>query len=83
VIGAVVHKEPDLDELSSRVPGRIRRLLERCLEKDVNRRLQSIGEARIALQEWLETRRRTLSRSRPRPHRGGGGCRGSRPPRAF
>ncbi|HSN54817.1 MAG TPA: hypothetical protein VLT32_09090, partial [Candidatus Sulfomarinibacteraceae bacterium] len=54
VIGAVVHKEPDLDELSSRVPGRIRRLLERCLEKDVNRRLQSIGEARIALQEWLE-----------------------------
>jgi serine/threonine-protein kinase len=36
------------------VPGRIRRLLERCLEKDVNRRLQSIGEARIALQEWLE-----------------------------
>jgi serine/threonine-protein kinase len=54
VIGAVVHKEPDLEELSSRVPGRIRRLLERCLEKDVNRRLQSIGEARIALQEWLE-----------------------------
>ena len=54
VIGAVVHKEPDLDELSSDVPLRIRRLLERCLQKDVNRRLQSIGEARIALQEWLE-----------------------------
>jgi len=54
VIGAVVHKEPDLDELSSKVPGQIRRLLERCLQKDENRRLQSIGEARIALQEWLE-----------------------------
>ena len=54
VIGAVVHKEPDLDELSSKVPAQIRRLLERCLQKDVNRRLQSIGEARIALQEWLE-----------------------------
>jgi serine/threonine protein kinase len=54
VIGAVVHKEPDLDELSSKVPGRIRRLLERCLQKDANRRLQSIGDARIALQEWLE-----------------------------
>ena len=54
VIGAVVHKEPDLDELSSKVPTRIRRLLERCLQKDANRRLQSIGDARIALQEWME-----------------------------
>ncbi len=54
VIGAVVHKEPDLDELSAKVPVQIRRLLERCLQKDANRRLQSIGDARIALQEWLE-----------------------------
>ncbi len=54
VIGAVVHKEPDLDELSSKVPSQIRRLLERCLQKDANRRLQSIGDARIALQEWME-----------------------------
>ena len=54
VIGAVVHKEPDLDELSSKVPTRIRLLLERCLQKDSSRRLQSIGDARIALQEWLE-----------------------------
>jgi serine/threonine-protein kinase len=50
----VVHKEPDLQALSSKVPARIRRLLTRCLEKDSSRRLQSIGEARIALQEWLE-----------------------------
>ncbi len=54
VIGAVVHKEPDLEELSSKVPAQIRRLLERCLQKDANRRLQSIGDARIALQEWME-----------------------------
>jgi serine/threonine-protein kinase len=54
VIGAVVHKEPELEELGARVPGRIRRLLERCLQKDPTRRLQSIGEARVALQEWLE-----------------------------
>jgi serine/threonine-protein kinase len=54
VIGAVVHKEPDLDELSAKVPAPIRRLLERCLQKDANRRLQSIGDARIALQEWME-----------------------------
>ena len=68
VIGAVVHKEPDLDELSSKVPTQIRRLLERCLEKDANRRLQSIGEARIALQEWLEnpeTEPVEVTRARP------------------
>jgi serine/threonine-protein kinase len=54
VIGAIVHKEPDLDKLSPKVPAAIRRLLGRCLQKDATRRLQSIGEARIALQEWLE-----------------------------
>ncbi len=54
VIGAVVHKEPDIDQLPSSVPMRIRRLLERCLQKDPTRRLQSIGEARIALEEWME-----------------------------
>ncbi len=54
VIGAVVHMEPDLAALSPRVPARVRRLLERCLQKEPTRRLQSIGEARIALEEWLE-----------------------------
>ncbi|MDX2436082.1 MAG: hypothetical protein QNL88_03425, partial [Acidobacteriota bacterium] len=54
VIGAVVHKEPDLEELPPKTPARIRLLLERTLQKDANRRLQSIGDARIALQEWIE-----------------------------
>jgi serine/threonine-protein kinase len=54
VIGAIVHKEPDLEKLSPEVPATIRRLLGRCLQKDATRRLQSIGEARITLQEWLE-----------------------------
>jgi Tol biopolymer transport system component len=68
VIGAVVHKEPDLDELTSKVPAQIRRLLDRCLQKDVNRRLQSIGDARIALQEWLENPEEEVADvGRPRP----------------
>ncbi len=76
VIGAVVHKDPDLDELPPKVPARIRRLLERCLEKDPSRRLQSIGEARIALQDWLdhpEPQQRSMLRPTRRP--GADGCR--------
>jgi serine/threonine-protein kinase len=68
VIGAVVHKEPDLDELPPKVPAQIRRLLDRCLQKDVNRRLQSIGDARIALQEWLENPEDEVAAvAKPRP----------------
>lgn len=55
VLGAVVHKEPEWSELPAETPPRIRRLLERCLRKDVDRRLQAIGDARVLLQEWQET----------------------------
>jgi len=54
VLGAIVHKEPDLASLPAHVPSRIRQLLQQCLQKDASRRLQSIGDARVALQEWLE-----------------------------
>ncbi len=54
VLGAIVHKEPEIDKLPASVPPRIRRLLDRCLQKDPKRRLQSIGDARVALEEWLE-----------------------------
>ena len=54
VLGAIVHKEPDLAQLPAAVPSRIRHLLQQCLQKDASRRLQSIGDARVALQEWLE-----------------------------
>jgi len=67
VIGAVVHQEPDLEALSPQVPSRIRRLLERCLHKDPSRRLQSIGEARIALQEWLENPEGEPTAAEPAP----------------
>jgi Tol biopolymer transport system component len=54
VLGAIVHKEPDLGRLPAHAPPRLRRLLGQCLQKDASRRLQSIGDARVALQEWLE-----------------------------
>jgi serine/threonine protein kinase len=46
---SVVRGEPDL----SGVPREWRPLLSRCLTKDVRRRLQSIGEARLALEDGL------------------------------
>jgi Tol biopolymer transport system component len=57
VLGAIVHKEPDLARLPPPVPPRIRQLVVQCLQKDASRRLQSIGDARVTLQEWLENPR--------------------------
>jgi eukaryotic-like serine/threonine-protein kinase len=49
LIAAVIMSEPDLTNLPARVPAAIRRLIQRCLEKDPRQRLRDIGEARIAL----------------------------------
>jgi serine/threonine-protein kinase len=43
----------DLDALPSTTPRLIRRLVERCLERDPRRRLRDIGEARIAIEDAL------------------------------
>src|SRR5215831_19247395 len=50
-LAAVITKEPDWTALPRETPAHVRRLLERCLRKDPKRRLQAIGEARIALDE--------------------------------
>ncbi len=47
VLAAVIMKEPAIPESA---PPDIRQLLRRCLDRDVSRRLQAIGEARIALE---------------------------------
>ena len=47
VLAAVIMKEPPIPES---VPPYIRQLLRRCLDRDPSRRLQAIGEARIALE---------------------------------
>ena len=49
ILSAVVRGEADL----SNVPPEWKPLLGRCLTKDVRRRLQSIGEARVALEDGL------------------------------
>jgi Tol biopolymer transport system component len=54
-IVAVVSKEPDWKALHGSVPAGIRRLLRRSLVKDPQRRLDSVGGARIEIDEALMT----------------------------
>ena len=54
VLGAIGHRDPDWTALPPNLPPAIRSLLEHCLRKDLNRRIQSIGDARIAIEEYLE-----------------------------
>jgi eukaryotic-like serine/threonine-protein kinase len=52
-LAAVLTKEPPLDQLPASTPPGIRLLVERCLQKDVRKRLQAIGDARIEIDESL------------------------------
>ena len=53
ILGAIVHKEPEWERLPADLPPGIHRLLRRCLEKDLDKRLQDIGDARIEIDEAL------------------------------
>jgi hypothetical protein len=48
-IASVVSKEPDWSRLPVSTPPSVRLLLQRCLEKDTNKRLPHIGVARLEL----------------------------------
>jgi serine/threonine protein kinase len=50
-LAAVIRAEPEWTLLPANTPARIRELLQRCLKKDPRQRLQSIGDARITLEE--------------------------------
>ena len=52
-IAAVLEREPDWSALPAQTPASIRRLLQRCLEKDPKRRLRDIGDARLEIEEAL------------------------------
>ena len=53
VLAAIITSEPDWEALPAETPPRIRDLLERCLQKDPNRRLRDVGDARIEFEEAL------------------------------
>ena len=54
VLAAIVDREPEWKALPAAVPSSVRRLLERCLEKDPKRRLRDIGDARVELEDSLK-----------------------------
>ncbi len=54
LLASVLREDPDLDGLPAETPTGVRRLLERCLRKDPHRRLQSIGDARVLLEDVIE-----------------------------
>ncbi|MGH9366953.1 MAG: protein kinase domain-containing protein [Thermoanaerobaculia bacterium] len=53
-LAAVLTRDIDWAKLPAATPARLRRLLERCLERDAKQRLRDIGEARVALGEALQ-----------------------------
>ena len=54
-LASVLKSEPDWSALPGATPPSVRRLLRRCLERDVKLRLRDIGDARIELDETEST----------------------------
>jgi serine/threonine-protein kinase len=50
-LAAILERQPAWSALPAATPTHVRRLLQRCLEKDVKRRLHDIADARIELDE--------------------------------
>jgi Tol biopolymer transport system component len=50
-LAAVLTREPDWGALPGQTPAAVRRLLKRCLDRDLKRRLHDIADARLELDE--------------------------------
>jgi serine/threonine-protein kinase len=50
-LAAVMMREVDLGALPADTPGQVKRLLRRCLQRDPQKRLRDIGDARLLLEE--------------------------------
>src|SRR5687768_6052970 len=53
VLASVLKMEPEWSALPADLPGPVRRLLRRCLEKDPKKRLRDVGEGMLQLEEGL------------------------------
>ena len=73
-IARVLERNPDWQALPEATPAPVTRLLQRCLDKDLKRRLHDIADARIEIEDVLSSASRTPSEtavvdSRRRPVR--------------
>ena len=50
-LAAILEREPDWNALPADAPVALRRLLDRCLQKDPRRRMRDMGDVRIGLEE--------------------------------
>ena len=68
-VAAILTREPDWNALPANVPDSIRRLLRRCLEKDPDRRLHHIADARLEIDDAMSVSSadETLARPQTRP----------------
>ncbi len=53
VVAGILEREPDWSALPKRTPPRVRDLLRRCLQKNRDRRLHAIADARIEIEDTL------------------------------
>jgi serine/threonine protein kinase/tetratricopeptide (TPR) repeat protein len=53
ILAGILTAEPDWNALPTATPRRVRDLMRRCLEKDVNQRLRDVGDARIEIEQVL------------------------------
>ena len=56
-LAAILEREPKWQALPPELPASVARLLHRCLEKDLTRRLRDIGDARIEIADALTSTR--------------------------
>src|SRR5262249_31158515 len=68
ILAGIFKGEPDWSGLPATVPQSIRRLIERCLRKERRRRIQSIGDVRIEIED-VENAPPTTDPVRPVPRK--------------
>ena len=66
-ISAVLTREPDFEALPPTLAQSVRRLLRRCLQKDVRSRLRDIGDARFEIDDALSAQETAAAPATPAP----------------
>ena len=54
-LARILERDPEWEQLPAGTPPALRQLIQRCLTKNPRNRLQSIGDARIAIQELIDS----------------------------